>query len=308
MPKRRTISAFESSVFSVNATGDQAQIRWIPDFTEEVFTHINLLPLADKVKSSTGEWFFHLEDLRIDKNPNDPQHEDCIYGWFEGVRLGLRTDLRRLSTMGTRTNPKNNDESEEERTYFYLRLRDGLLLLDTHFDSVVTINRLVEYLKEKAHPVYVRHGVHYLTFIPYISQGFLEQLNNFQVIRMASIRLRVRPTNVAEGQNHDAIDSLNSLSTPTNAKYVDLILDRKHAKRNGLNISGLRTFFEGFLNRGEEVVAGVIKGSRNDGGSPEIKLRGIEEKHRSEFPTDAQGEVLHSPMFEYMIEIGNHHS
>lgn len=299
---KRSVYAFESNVFSVNAAGNQAQLAWKPDFAEAAFAHIMTLPEEGRVYVSTNEWFFYLADLKIDKRENDPTHEDCIYGWFEGVRIGFITDLKRLSTMTTRTNPKERDESEIRRTYFYLRLRDGLLLLDNFKENVVTYKRLEAYLSEKAPKIFSDYGIRYLAFVHKISTGFLEELEKFDIIRLAKIRLNLTPD--SQYDTHDAIGSLQQLSIPTYANYIDLVLGRKNARKRGLITSALRGLLQKVLDK-QHVVSGTIEGARSDGGSPTLKLHGVEEVHRKNFPKDDKGEVLPEPMFEYMIELGN---
>lgn len=303
---KRTIYAYESRIFSANSAGDQAQIGWEPKMIEEALSFIIGLPEKERVLTKNDEWFFHLSNVNIDKRDKDPSFEDCIYGWFECVRIGFITDLRQLSTMKTRLNPKRKDESEIRRTYFYFRLRDGLLLLDNYRDNVITPRRLEEYLLNIAETVINKYGVRHITFVPIVSTGFLEELGKFDLIRLARIRLKIKPN--VEYNTEDGIGAIQKQSAATYANYLDLVLGRKNARKHGLVIEAVKVFLRKILQQQDQVLLGTIEGDRSDGGPKVLKLSGVEEKHKQDFSVDEKGEVLTEQMFGYIIELGNAHN
>jgi len=289
----------------IDLEGNKAHLKWNPTFIEAVLEHIMQLTEKDRVHQQPGEWFFYLGGYKIDKREKDPTHEDCLYGWFESVRIGFTTNLRRLSTMDIRPNPKEKDESEIHKTFFYFRLKDGLLLLDTYFDNIVTHRRIESYLASKAEDVFQKFKIKYITFHNLISKGFLEKLRNFEVIRLAQIRLNVQSETPYDTQ--DAIGSLQEISRSTNANYLDITMGRSHARKHGLLVRELKKALELIMRDRRQVISGTVEGTRNDGGPPTIKLKGIEEKFKKQFGVDGYGEVLSEPMFAYMIDIGNKH-
>lgn len=302
--KKRTIYAFETTIMG-SKSEREVELKWKPEFLEEIFEFIMKLSEKERVEEKPGEWFFYLAKYTLDKREKDPTHEDCIYGWFESVRIGFRTNLKQLSTMKTRPNPKAPDESEIMRTYFYFRLKDGLLLLDSYGNNVVTYKRVEAYLKNKAPTVFQKHNVYYLSFYHLISKGFLEQLQNFEVIRLAQIRLKV--SSDAQYDTSDAIGSLQHMSQYTYSNYVDITMGRKNARKNGLMVNRLREILNKIIRNNQEVISGTIQGTRNDGGPSTLKLKGIEEKYPKNFEVDGAGEVLSEPIFAFMIDIGNNH-
>jgi len=306
--KNRTIYVFETKLYSLvsHETNDKEEnileVNWKPDIIEKIFNHIINLDKKERVQIKEGEWFFSLENMKIDKK-EIPGDEDCLYGWFEGVRLGLRTDLKSLSTLTTRENPKKPDESETQRTYFYFRLKDGLFLLDTYSGNVVTVRRLENYLEEKAQPIFKKYNIRNIVFHHRINKGFLEELDKFDVIRLAKVRIKIQDKN--EYDTKDAIGYLKEISRRTYANYLDIVVGRRKAKKRGLIIPNLKEFLQKLLENRQEIVSGIIEGSRSDGGPKTLKLDGIEEKHKEKFLVDEKGEVLPEHMFEFMIEMGN---
>lgn len=300
----RVIRAYQTTVSATGQGTGNVVLKWDAGLVTSVFQRIVTLPETDRVMAKPDEWFFYLAKLE-NRTGSASGGEACMVGWFESVRMGLRTHLKRLSTMTTRPNPKAPDESEIRRTYFYLRLCDGLFLLDSYGGNVVTSVRLQDYLREKDGTGFKKAGIQLISFEPLVDPGFLDQLYKFDVIRLATVRLSVEQNEVYD--ESDAIGTLQSRSRVINANYMDVVIGRKNARKNGLLPNKLREFLEEILRRKPQVVSARIVGTRSDGGSPELKLDGIEEKHRVKAELDAYGEALPEHMIQCMIDIGNVH-
>lgn len=302
--QRRSIYAYETQLSAVK-DGKVVQLKWRPDILVETFSNIMSLDLKNRVLDKRGEWFFYLANLKVDKREQDPSHKDCLYGWFESAKIGLRTDLLRRSTMSTRANPKEEDESEKRKTHFYLRLLDGFFLLDSYNNNIVTHRRIESYLENMAKSTLERLGVRHITFVNLVDEGFLEELGKFDVIRLAQVRLKIQSKE--QYDTSDAIGRLQELSRPTYANYMDIVIGRLYARKRGMIARHVDSFLRTIMRNREEVIGGTIQGTRSDGGPPELKLNGIEKKYKENFKTDEFGEVLSEPVFEYMINIGNTH-
>ncbi|MEG6512437.1 hypothetical protein V6C32_10985 [Desulforamulus ruminis] len=303
--KNRTIYSYESKLMTYSKERKTAELKWYPDLIESFLTGLMLLEEENRIMDKRDEWFFYLANVKVDKRKNDPTYEDCILGWFESVKIGFRTNLKKRSTLAIRSNPKAPDESETRKTHFYFRLRDGLFLLDNYSNNVVTSKRLETYFTEKFELVFGNKNVRHITFSNLVNQGFLEELEKFNVIRLAQIRLKIQSTEPYD--TGDAIGSLQEMCRPTNANYLELVVGRKNARKNGLSPSYLKRYLQKLMGNHQEIVSGTIQGSRTDGGSPIVKLKGIEERFSNSFEVAADGEILSEPMFAYMIEIGNNH-
>lgn len=293
----RTIYVYESRLFRSHYAEEMTPLVWDPGFVENVFDHIYALPQEARVLDREGEWFFFLHELR----KTTSNKVTFLYGYFNAVRLGVRTDLQARSTLQTRKNPKAEDESETRKTFFLLRLSDGLLLLDSYANNVVTNKRLTEYLKLTALEVFKTSDIAGISFNNLMDTGFLEDLEKFDMIRLARVRLSLKSSNYAS--ESDAIELCKEMAVPTNANYMELVVGKKHAKKHGLSFDHLKAWLIRLMRDKQDVIGGVIEGTRSDGGSPTLKLNGIEEKHREEFDTDELGEVLQEQMFDYMINL-----
>lgn len=305
--KKRIIYTFETRFHRLQ--NNMMHSFWDPNIIEAIFDELIARPKAELVEDKKDEWFFYLASVSKNKE-SISGNEPYIFGWFEWVRLGLRTDLLRTdllsrSTLEPRENPKGPDESEVNRTYFYFRLRDGLFLLDRTFGSIITANKITTYIENKCKELLERNGIKYVSLSHFIAQGFLEELTKFDSVRLAQIRLRV--SEKKHYDESDAIGFLQEKSRISNANYIELTVGRKNARKHGLIVENLKNLLMKLMQNSEDVIAGVIEGSRSDGGPPRLTLRGIDEKFPSKFKTDLYGEVLKEHMFEYMIEIGNHH-
>lgn len=303
----RTLYSFATTLLA-NETKTSVERGWPRNasiFIEEVLQKIMANPLKQRVYDSSGEWFFYLDNVTVDKREKDPTHQDCIHGWFNWVRIGLRTELTKRSTMGTRENPKEEDESETHRSYFYFRLKDGLFLQDGHSKSVVNHKRVEDYLFKMAPEVYAKYNIRYLSFSHLVSQEFLAELSKYSVIRSARIRLQV--TDDATPTSDDFIGQLENNSRSVYANYFDLMVGRKNARKRGLKAKKLGEMLSFFMRDNKKVISGTIEGSRDDGGPDTIKIKGTEEKFKGTFLVDNLGEILQEQMFPRMITIGNSH-
>ena len=300
MPKtaKRTIYSHETHIQQLAASKELIEIKWSPSIVSEIFEYIMSLDERERGEDSPGEWFFYLGGVRFDM-------KGCIYGWFESVRTDIRTDLRRRSTMATRKNPKNEDEGEVRRTHFYFRLSDGLFLLDSFGTGFVTNRRVEEYLASKAKIVFEKHGIQYIQFANLVDKGFLDKLDKFEVLRVAQIKLKVEQK--AQYDEEDAIGHLQSQSQEFEANYLNVDIGKSRAKKRGMNVQKVAGFLRQLMKNRSEIISGTIEGIRSDGGSPKLKLKGIEEKYPKTFNTDSNGEVLSEDVINYIMEIGLNH-
>lgn len=299
MKKKRKIYAYSGTIMKYSETGETAEIIWDSSLLEEVFKYIKGLPEKKKVMEKKEEWFFYLADYQ---NKTDNVGNSYIRGYFEWVRIGYLADLKRLSTLKTRPNPKNPDESEIHKTFFYIRLKDGVLLLENYKDNVITAKRMQDYFKEKAKPVYEKSRIHYINFLNRVSKGFLEKLTHFGVIRLAKLRLSMESNE--QYDTSDAIGVLQETTRPAEPNYIDIIIGKKNARKNGLLPGPLKDILNKLMTNRERIKAGIIEGASTSGDPLSLSLNGIEERYIGTFNTNDKGEILETEMYDFLMKTG----
>ena len=298
----RTIYSFKLRL-NKTVKGTSSEIRMDGAMLERVFRYIESIPQDERVIEQPGDWFFFLDSVTYDVDDR-MSHVSNIRGLFKWVRLSARTDLRRRRDMATRTNPKDPDESEERHTHFYIRVSDGLLLLDSQLANVVTGTRFHNYISSLGAPVF-EERLMYTTMEEVIEKRFLEALGKFEVIKLARIRLAVDAN-----ANYPADDGIGSLQVDSQAvrgDYAEVVLGKLNARKNGLSATELIPRLTRYMSKGR-VLGGTIEGKRFDGSSDQLKIQGIQERSKVTIETNSEGEALLEQVFASMIKIGNDHT
>lgn len=245
----------------------------------------------------TAEWFLCLDQIGLRGENND-----IAFARLKSARLGTRIPLIK-PTLEERENPKDFNEGERIVNHVVIRLSDGLVLVDRASTGPVTASRVSSYIETKGRDYFHGHDVRNVIFEPLLDRRFLDELDKFERIDLATVRVLVEDTRF--GQN-DATRFLQKTTLPTRGKEVTLSVKASRAWRRdpGLSVVGLVQWFEGFFADQSFILSASIHGTKRDGSKREVRLKGIEEKTTVQVEVDQNGDVLPDSVLSHMIRIG----
>lgn len=304
--KSRTIYAHETKFYRYDdaAENHEVEVGWrgktSPSLLWKVFEHILALSEPDRtLKSPDAEWLMYIDNAKfIKKGLDNP--EDCIRGFFYSTSDGLRTALIDINTLTKAKNQKKPGQNELRKTHFYIRMSDGLFLLDSYGGNIVTNARIEAYISHFAGTVLKGSNIIRLSFETLLSQGFIDKLNNFEVITLAHLRVKVGSADTYD--KSDAMGHMQDEAKVVRASQIEINIAHPRAKKEGLLPIPLAKLLQKFMNR-DGILSGTIKGKPLPGYQSTLKLKGAEEKYPDRFEVDAEGEVLTEPLFEYMAKL-----
>lgn len=304
--KSRTIYAHETKFYRYDdaVENNEVEVGWSrkvsPGLLWKVFEHIVTLAEPDRTrKAPDAEWLMYLDNVEFIKKGFD-NPEDCIRGIFYSTSDGLRTALIDINTLTKAKNQKKPGQNELRKTHFYIRMSDGLFLLDNYGGNIVTNARIEAYIAHFANTVLKDNNIIRLSFDTLLSQGFLDKLNNFEVITLAHLRVKIGATDIYD--KSDALGHMQDEAKVVRASQLEIKIAHPRARKEGLLPIPLAKTLQKFMNR-EGILSGTIKGKPLLGCQPTLKLKGAEEKYPNRFEVDAEGEVLTDPLFKYIAKI-----
>lgn len=287
--KKRIIGAFFMEFFILqNNTVIQSWQSHYGSIVETILREIQSLPPTQAVEQRSGEWFFYLKDVRIHRNPTNPAN-DYICANFNWVKLGLRTEWQKLSTMETRPNLKDQDESELQKAHIYIRLRDGFVLLEST-GHIVTPRRIEGYLINKAQCTASQNNIQQVVLHEIVRPDIIREINNMSMIRLARIRLKVE-SGANYNTNH-VFGQLQDWARPGDTNYVDIIAGRENARTDGVDNSWVVRLMRDYVIGKPDIKQAVIEGNRDDGTPDKVRLTGAEQRYYNKFDVDATGQIL----------------
>jgi hypothetical protein len=304
--KSRTIYAHETLFYRYDADAETNEVEagWKSKTSSkvicDVFEHIMTLPEEKRTLRDVNlDWIMYLNDVKfLKKNFDNP--EACIKGYFYSTTDGLRTSLIDINTLAKEQNQKKPGQNELRKTHFYIRMSDGLFLLDSYSSNVATNSRIETYILHFAKDILTKNKIIRLSFEKLLSQGFIDKLNNFEVINLAQLRVKIGPE--LKYDKTDAMGHMQDDAKVVRASQVDITLSYPRTRKEGMLPVPLANLLKKYMNR-DGIIAGTIKGKPLPGNQPILKFKGAEEKYSKRFEVDAEGEVLTEVIFEHMLKL-----
>lgn len=266
----------------------------------DFLTHVKALPDRSQ---DLGDRFIFLEEF------NDVYNNNYYSGWFVSARYGEIPDWIDARTMVRRANNKRITEGEENRTYFVLNKRTGLLLLQSDNKRIVTGSSVDNYLRSKIDGFepqinrYNRLNARRLmitkeTFIQLdysIDTTFMEEVR-----RLARIKKTTIQCSVANARQNGVVTAINNhLNGVSEYDEVEFAVVNK-VRRMG--VSGIEQFLEDLQDR--ELYRNVIvQGTTSMGRPKTISWENHARKFEVKVQINANGLVYQDDMINQLIAV-----
>lgn len=155
-------------------------------FISRFLTLILTKPQNERILDTQNDKFYFLENVQSKILPNGQQ---AYEGYFKSAKYNHRPPLINKDTATERSNPKNLNEGEAEKTHFVLKIdsstHDLILLLEER-KSGIGFSHVYNYFKDiPAVCELTLPGILGSGMIPV--DNFMEEFNNLQEVKIADI-------------------------------------------------------------------------------------------------------------------------
>ncbi|ASB60326.1 hypothetical protein SC22_15930 [Bacillus sp. A053] len=249
------------------------------------------------------EWFpKHVSNKvsSVQENPpkrkTDQENFDYIVGRFAYAEYGYVGDLRDVDTLVRRPNDKGIREGEEKFVYFYVRLSDGLLLLQG--DMKVNRSKVEDYFSFIGKGFLQTKGFYDIAVRTLLRGDFLEEVKKLDAVNKIEVEIATeKPTSF----ENELLQETKKQALEFEANYATLSLSSKYKR----GVEGMKNF-ESWLSKIKpkgtkapvDGISNIKVIGKQDGDYKRVYLSKISEKYSVKVQLDDFNKIMSEKLYK----------